>query len=78
MEGDCLEGARLRGLLRWPARLRSRSGASGAAVIGAMIGAMIVGTGARIVGTDGRGILRSFATEGDLIDAQTSTFPRNA
>ena len=53
-----MEGDRSRGRLRWPARPRSRSEASAAAAIGARIGAMIVGTGARIAGTDGRGILR--------------------
>lgn len=58
MEGDYSEGDRSRGRLRWPARLQLRSGASAAAAIGARIGAMIVGTGARIAGTDGKGILR--------------------
>jgi hypothetical protein len=55
VEADCLEGDRSHGLLRWPARLRLRSAASAAAAIGARIGAMTVGTGARIAGTDGRG-----------------------
>ena len=50
-----MEGDRSHGLLRWPARPRSRSAASAAAAIGARIGAMIVGTGATIAGTDGRG-----------------------
>ena len=63
MEADCLEGDRSRGLPRWPARLRLRSGASAAAAIGARIGAMIVGTGARIAGTDGRDIPRFIAVE---------------
>jgi hypothetical protein len=57
VEGDCSEGDRSRGLLRWPALPRLRSGASAGAAIGARIGAMIGGTGARIAGTDGRGIL---------------------
>ena len=64
MEADCLEGDRSRGLPRWPARLPLRSGASAAAAIGARIGAMIVGTGARIAGTDGRDIPR-FTRRGD-------------
>ena len=54
MEADCVEGDRSHGLLRWPARLRLRSEASAAAVVGARI----VGTVARIAGTDGRGNLR--------------------
>ncbi len=57
MEGDCLVGDRSRGLLRSPARPRSRSAASAAAAIGARTGAMIVGTGVRIAGTDGRDIV---------------------
>jgi hypothetical protein len=55
VEADCLEGDRSRGLLRWRGRLRLRFGASAAAAIGARIGAMIVGTGVRVAGTDGRG-----------------------
>ena len=58
MEGDCLEGDRSRGPLRWPGPLRLPSVASAAGAIAARIAAMIVGTGARIAGTDGRGIQR--------------------
>ena len=47
MEGDCLEGDRSRGLLRWPVRLRLRSGASAAAGTGARTGAMTVRIGVK-------------------------------
>lgn len=46
-----MEGDRSHGLLRWPAQLRLRSGASAGGAIGARIGA-------RIAGTDGRAISR--------------------
>lgn len=49
-----MEGDRSCGRLRWPARPRLRSGASAGAAIGARIGVMIVGTGARIAGTAAR------------------------
>ena len=74
MEADCLEGDRSRGLPRWPARLRLRSGASAAAAIGAMI----VGTGARIAGTDGRDIPRFTRRGGSDRRRDLETPPQSA